>query len=337
MKVLHLPIGGQMTVVCPALRGIGVEATSVHFRQGKLHFVPDLCLNLEKRSEEVAAQMSKQFFEEAVKRYDVFHFHFGQTFFPDGSDLPYLKKKGKKLVIQHRGSDVRRLSVALKMKNPFVRIKKGRRMKEEYIRERLTMLSRYIDHAIVADYELYPYISGYYKHIHVIPNAVELSRFKPKYPSRMNKRPLIVHAPTNTNVKGTEFVLAAIKKLKEKGYRFDFRLVQKLKHADALKLYRSADIVIDQLNIGTYGVLSLEAMAYGKPVICYVNKNLLDKYPSKLPIINGNPENVYRRIRRLIKDPVMRHDIGKQSRSYVAQNHDAAHIARRLSDLYASL
>jgi glycosyltransferase involved in cell wall biosynthesis len=337
MRVLHLPIGGQMTVICPALRRIGIDAQSVHFRQGKLHFVPDLCLNLERYSDEEAANKSNSFFEEAVKRFDVFHFHFGQTFFPDGSDLPYLKQKGKKVVVQHRGSDVRRLSVAQEMKNPFARIKKGKRMKEEYIQERLTMLSRYIDHAIVADYELYPYISGYYKHIHVIPNAVELSRFKPKYPSRGNKRPLIVHAPTNTNIKGTEFVLAAIKKLKEKGYSFDFRLVQKLKHADALKLYRAADIVIDQLNIGTYGVLSLEAMAYGKPVICYVNKNLLDKYPPKLPIINGNPENVYRRIRRLIKDPAMRHDIGRQSRTYVALNHDVTHVAKRLAKLYASL
>lgn len=337
MKVLHLSFGGQMIEMCNALKDLGIDATSCHFRERTFRFKPDICLHLEKYSKEKMEEKRAEFFHQAVQDYDVFHFHFGETFFPDCSDLPILKEMGKKVVIQHRGSDVRVLAIARSFNNPFVRIKLGRSRKMSAIDTKLKELSSYIDHAIVADYELYPYIRGYYKNIHIIRQAINTNKFIPEYPSPLQDKPLIIHAPTDTNVKGTEYVLDAIKRLERKSLSFEFKLIEKMQHEEALKLYRTADIIIDQLLIGSFGIFSLEAMALGKPVVCYIRDGMDGKYPGKLPIVNANPDTLYDTLKYLIKNPEKRYKIGYRGRRYIEKHHDSVMIAKQLVDLYKSL
>lgn len=141
------------------------------------------------------------------------------------------------------------------------------------IRANLKTLSTYIDHAIVPDLELLPYIEPYYKKIHIVPRVIDASQFTPQYPSPQSL-PLIVHAPSQRELKGTEFLVAVVKRLKREGYKFEFRLIEKLPHAEAMKQYRRATIVVDQLLIGSYGNLSMEAMAMGKPAICFIRDDL---------------------------------------------------------------
>lgn len=337
MKVLHLSFGGQMIEMCNALKELGIDATSCHYREKTFRFKPDLCLHLDKCSGEKQEEKRAAFFHQAAQDYDVFHFHYGETFFPDRSDLPILKKMGKKVVIQHRGSDVRILSVARSFNNPYVRIKEGRSRRKSVIVNKLKDLSSYIDHVIVADHELYPYVKNYYKHVHIIRQAVNIKKLIPEYPSPLQDKPLIIHAPTNTNVKGTDYVLKAIKRMEKKGLSFNFKLIEKMKHEEALKLYRTADIIIDQLLIGSFGIFSLEAMALGKPVVCYIREGMTEKYPGKLPIINANPETLYDTLKYLVKHPEKRYKAGYRGRRYVEEYHDSLMIAKQLAALYKSL
>ncbi|GAK00997.1 hypothetical protein JCM19055_4134 [Geomicrobium sp. JCM 19055] len=46
-----------------------------------------------------------------------------------------------------------------------------------------------------------------------------------------------------------------------------------------MKAYQKATVVIDQLRIGSYANLTMESMALGKPVICYVREDLVSKFP----------------------------------------------------------
>ncbi len=334
MKVLHLPFGGQMTVLCRALREVGVDATACHFRSSKFGFQPDVLLPLESLPLKEQEARRRDFLKQAAEEYDVFHFHFGETFLPDCSDLAYLKERGKKLVMQHRGSDVRLLSVARSQGNPYVRVKKR---DPDQIVARLKQLSAWIDHAIVSDHELLAYVRDYYRHVHIIRQAIDLKRYTPAYPTEPKEEPLIIHAPSNQRVKGTSCVLSAISKLELMGFRFRFRLIANMPHMQAMECYRQADIVIDQLLIGAFGVFSLEAMAMGKPVICYIRDDLVSQYPPKLPIINANPDTLYQKLKKLLLHPERWHDLGVKGRRYVKQNHDALMIARQLADLYARL
>lgn len=335
MKVLHLPSGSDTGIITRTLRAQGIDATSCSFSSANYYdYLADVRLNLNKYPKIKAKEIRKAYFEEAIKNYDVFHFHFGSTFLSDKSDLKILSEAGKKLIVHHRGSEVRVLSKARSYNNPYVQTKKS--WPDEKIHANLKRLSAYIDFAIVPDEELKYYIKSYYKNIYVVPRTLNISQFKPQYPLSSDV-PLIVHAPSHREVKGTEFILKAIERLRRKGLKFEFVLIEKLPHVKALELYQRATIVIDQIRIGSYANLSMEAMAAGKVVVCYIRDDLRKQYPPELPIVSANPDTIYDVLKGLLRRPKQWRKLGKQGRSYVEQNHSPEKAAQKLIRIYNKL
>ncbi len=334
MRVLHISYGSPMIELSKGLQLREVQSTSCHFDKHPFNFKPDLCLNLNLHPVATRHAKINQYLQEAIQAYDIFHFHFGETFFPDKSDLEILKQAGKKMVVHHHGSDIRLLSVAQK-NNPYVRVKPE--WTEAKIKKNLSILSKYIDHAIVQDHELKGYISDFYKNIHVIPHAIDLNQFKPQYPPMKNAFPLVVHAPTKRNLKGTESIIEAVNQLKNTDLSFDFKLIEGMDHQETMKLLSAADIVIDQLRIGSYGYLSSEAMALGKPVICYIREDLKEKYPPELPIVHANPDTITTVLRNLINHPNQWNNIGVRGRTYVQNHHHTQKIINQYLDIYKKL
>lgn len=335
MKVLHLPYGIGMSTLSQALRNLGVDAASCSLKNNRYSYLADIQAHYAKSSPKQARQKRDAFFEEALEKYDIFHFHFGETFYPDKRDLKILKDHGKKLVVNHRGSDVRMLSVARSFNNPYVMVKSAWR-DENKILANLESLSAYIDHAIVNDHELLPYVGSYYKKVHILPHAIETGKFQPYYPAEDSK-PLIVHAPTHREIKGSQFVVDAVDRLRKDGFDFEFTLIEELPHQEAMQLYQKATIVVDQLLIGAYGHLSVESMAMGKPVVCYIRDDLRVTYPPDLPIISANPDTVYHVLKSLLQNPGQLRTLGQQGRAYVQHYHDLDQVARKLLQIYAEL
>ena len=80
------------------------------------------------------------------------------------------------------------------------------------------------------------------------------------------ERPVVLHAPSSRTRKGTEHVIAACEQLD-----CELEIVEGLDHREAFERYRDADVVVDQLNAGWYGVFAIEAMALGKPVVTFLH------------------------------------------------------------------
>lgn len=236
------------------------------------------------------------------------------------------------MVMHYAGSEVRIKSIA-RENNKFVRVNSCNEVKIAHAVERV---AKYIRTAIVADYELYPYVNQYFKRTVLIRHAIEPSIFKPSFPSIRKKKLVIIHAPTNDWVKGTDVILDAIAKLKSK-YDFEVKLVNNMQHKDAITIYKTADIVIDQILIGAHGVFALEAMALGKPVVCYIREDLRSSHPEELPIVSANPDDIYEQLKVLVENPELRRELGLRGREYVVKHHDSIKIAQQLIELYESL
>ena len=149
--------------------------------------------------------------------------------------------------------------------------------------------------------------------------------------------PLVVHAPTKRNLKGTEAIIEAVKQLKSNNFSFDFRLIEGMNHQQTMEQLAAADIVIDQLRIGSYGYLSSEAMAFGKPVICYIREDLKAKYPKELPIIHANPDTITTVLGELIIHPERWRDLGLRGRAYVQQYHHTQKVMDQYLSIYDQL
>ena len=155
-----------------------------------------------------------------------------------------------------------------------------------------------------------------------------MSAIAPAIPSAEKKRPLIVHAPSSRRRKGTEHVVAAVD-----GLDADFRLVEGLTHDEAFELYREADIVVDQLNAGWYGVFAIECLALGKPVVTFLHDEAVrrteEAYGVEVPVVSATAETLRERLRPLVEDAPLRHRIGAASRAYAERLHDIDAIAGR--------
>ncbi len=147
---------------------------------------------------------------------------------------------------------------------------------------------------------------------------------------------MIVHAPSSRRRKGTEHVLAAVE-----GLDADLELVEGLHHDEAFERYRAADVVVDQLNAGWYGVFAIEAMALGKPVVTFLHDEAVrrteEAFGTRVPLVPTTKETLREALRPLVVDPALRRRVGAESRAYVERVHDLERVADRLLALYARL
>lgn len=325
VRIVHAPteIAGQMGTLIDGLRQAGLQAWGYNWFHTYLNYHHDYVIKSE-------AYELKRMVDPVVRHADVFHFHNGNSFLVENRDIPLLHAAGKKMIMHHWGNDVRTGERSRQL-NPYP--VPANYMSDEEISRRLKFISSYIEHAIVQDYELYPHVSDYYKHVHVLPLACRVMEIPFEYPLPDIARPRIIHAPTNREFKGSEYVERAIAALQGK-VPFEYETIEKLSHKEAMKRYLEADIIIDQIVCGTYGMLSVEAMAMGKPVIAFVRDDVRSKLPVELPIIIANPDTIHDVLFDLLREPGKLHQTGVASRAYAERVHDVRRVIPQLVDIY---
>jgi glycosyltransferase involved in cell wall biosynthesis len=308
LRVTHCPVNvaGIPWENVQALRRKGVDARLVVFERGRLHHEADWSLD---RHGPLPLRLVQQLaaFARLAPRTDVFHFYFGLTLVPKSLQFPLLRLLRKKSVFHYLGSDIRG-------KTP----------------EDLAYGKR-ADAEIVGSYDAIRWVPE----AHVVPPGLDLRPFTAVPPSDA-ARPLVVHAPSNREKKGTRYVVDACAQLP-----VELDVVEGVPHEEARARYARADIVVDQLNAGWHGVFALEAMALGKPVVTHLKPDVVERsaegYGVRLPIVPATKETLVDALRPLIEQPALRRELGAASRAYVEQVHDVDRVADRLVDLYRSL
>jgi glycosyltransferase involved in cell wall biosynthesis len=308
LRVVHCPVNtaGVPWTNVQALRRRGVDAKLVVFNRYTLH--PEADWSLERRGSFLRRQATQwQALARLLPQTDVFHFVFGLTLVPQALQFPILRLFGKKSVMQYLGSDIRG-------KTPQ-QLSFGKKAGAE----------------IVGSYDAIRWVPD----AEVIPPGIDLAGISP-VPPLDRARPLVLHAPSSRRRKGTEHVIAAVA-----GLDADLEIVEGLHHDEAFQRYREADIVVDQLNAGWYGLLAIECMALGKPVVTFLHDEAAQRtaqaFGTTVPVVSATPETLRERLRPLVADAAERRRVGAASRAYVERVHDLERVTDRLLDVYARL
>lgn len=344
LRVLHCPtdVGGNPIGLAAAERALGVQSTVAVYTRSWLGHPADLELGVDGRNRYRDAARRLWFFVKALRRWDVFHFNFGQTLLPmvgrSGVDLPLLKAIGKRVFMTYQGCDARQAGFCTShfalsccggqqgrgLCSPADDAAKARRVAYAVAHaHRVFAVNPDLLH-VVPRAEFVPYAS-------VDPATVE-----PEPPSARG-RLVVLHAPTNRAIKGTAAVEAAASDLA--GHLdVEWRFVERLPHAEALARYAGADLVVDQLRVGWYGAFAVEMMARGKPVVCYVRPEDLRFVPTEmardLPLIQAKPDTLRDVLRDLLAHPERLRALGERSRRFVERWHDPRRIARAMIAVY---
>lgn len=365
LKVLHCPtaVAGNPYGLAKSERKVGLISKSISLTPTNAnHKVDELLVKKEDGFWKKLLARVKLFII-AKQDFDVVCFNFGQSLTPNMSvnklsylgwflnsplnfielcDLALLKKANKKIIFIFQGDDARQggfcrdnfeITFANEVDSNYYSTytdehKKWRINKIKKYADKIFYLNPDLGYVLPPEAEFMPYASVDYREwecfaSHNIPET-----------------PLILHAPSHQKVKGTKYVLDAVKRLEREGYKFNFELVN-LPFEEAKMRYKEADIIIDQLLAGWYGGFAVEAMALGKPVISYIREKDLSFIPlemkNDLPIINASPQNIYNKLKRYIENPELLNSIGLRSRSYIEKWHDPDKIVLQLISEYEKI
>jgi glycosyltransferase involved in cell wall biosynthesis len=309
LRSLHCPvnIGGIPATNVQALRRKGLEARLLMFRPPKLRSdVPDIVLNVPDgfwRRQLVQARA----FARVLPDTDLFHFYFGNTLIPRRLQFPVLRVTRRKSVLHYLGSDIRGKS------------------QEELV------WGKRADAEIVGSWDAHRWVPT----AHVVPPPIDLARYVAA-PPPANERVRIAHAPSNRAKKGTDAVIAACKELP-----VELDLIEGVKHDEARQRYTRADVIVDQLVVGWYGLFAIESMATGRPVITYLHDDAValteSAYSVQVPIVNATKDTLVEKLRPLVESAQLRRELGERGRAYVERVHDMDVIGDRLVEIYESL
>ena len=309
LTVVHAPVNtaGVPWQNVQALRRKGVDAKLVVFERYKLHPEADVDLGLADRGLGQRQLRQWRAFARLLPATDIFHFYFGLTLVPKSLQFPLLRAARKRSVYHFMGSDIR-----------------GKSPDELAYAQRAGA-------RIVGSYDAARWVPD----ADVVPPGIDLRDFEPAPPSDRD-RPLVVHAPSSRGRKGTEHVIAACEQLP-----VELEIVEGLHHDEARERYRAADLVVDQLNAGWYGLFAIEAMALGKPVLTFLHDEAVrrteEAFGVEVPIVPATKETLADDLRPLVESAEERRRIGAASRAYVERVHDIDRVADRLLGVYARI
>jgi glycosyltransferase involved in cell wall biosynthesis len=182
-----------------------------------------------------------------------------------------------------------------------------------------------------------------------IPNPLDTTLFFPKPAELHEGRKKVLLASGCDWRKGTEIALEALSQsndlqvsiisygedlnetlslAKSLGLRLD--VLPKTAHNDMRKYYWEADVVLDQFKCGSLGMVPLEAIACGRPVVTYVS--------SEYPEYEDFPLKDVRTSGEIVKAIGNANaQLWEKQYVYLKKNHDPSMIAKRIIGIYEEL
>jgi glycosyltransferase involved in cell wall biosynthesis len=184
-----------------------------------------------------------------------------------------------------------------------------------------------------------------------LPNPVDTELFYSKpIVQHYRKKKVLIASDSNWNVKGTDIVIRALSKIKDEvdvsiikyGVDFDrtitlalslnlhLNVLPKVPHNRLNEYYWSADVIIDQFRLGSLGMVSLEAIACGRPVITNVSSEYLEY--KDFPLKNVCTAE---KIADAIKD--CSEEVWRKEYDYIVMHHEPQKVMAGMGKIYTQL
>jgi glycosyltransferase involved in cell wall biosynthesis len=210
---------------------------------------------------------------------------------------------------------------------------------------------KHCDKILVSTPDILGIAKRYREDAEYLPNPIDPELFYPKPPvQKGKKKKVLIASDSNWSVKGTDIAIKALSKIKEevdvsivqhgKDYEkttalasslgLSLKILPKAPHEKLNEYYWDADVVIDRFALGSLGMVSLEAIACGRPALAYVSS----EYPENkdFPLKDLREEEA---IANTISN--LPSDLWEKEHLFLKKYHDVKNIESRLLSIYEEL
>ena len=356
MKILHLPsnVAGNAFGLAQGERQLGLDAKALSIGKSVYDFPSDLIIPAKQTLLSQLYHRAHVFLKTRTA-YDVYHFNFGSSLIHylslglNLADLPFYSKDAVK-VVTYQGCDARQKDETIK------RIKgtsqqaaclydgchdgicnSGKR--DDRRRRAIDKMMLHCQHAFALNPDLLHFLPEDKASFlpYTIPN---FDAIQPKLNVFFEHDKItIIHAPTQRVAKGSAYVIEAVEALQEKfPNKISFKLVENMPYEEALAIYKTADLVIDQLLIGWYGGLAVEVMKMGIPVAAYINlddlKFLPPGFADDIPVLHITKDTIFQVLEGMVNHREMLIEYGQRAKAFVERWHDPKYVATLTKKVY---
>ncbi|SDZ38003.1 Glycosyl transferases group 1 [Micromonospora pattaloongensis] len=241
------------------------------------------------------------------------------------ADLPALRRAGIKLALLAHGSEIRHPGRHLER-----HAESGFRDAPEELVARLTEVTeknrRTAEESGLPLFVTTPDLLDDVPWATWAPLVLDVDAWACDRPILERTRPLVLHAPSTRWTKGTDRILSDLQDLHDRKI-IEFRLIEGLPWSEMQALVKDADVVIDQLVMGSYCTFACEGMAAGKAVISYLDEDVHRRVDVRPPIVSATPSTVVKAIETLLDDRAAGARLGAEGVAYVREHHDGRRTA----------
>jgi glycosyltransferase involved in cell wall biosynthesis len=210
---------------------------------------------------------------------------------------------------------------------------------------------KHCDKILVSTPDILGIAKRYREDAEYLPNPIDPELFYPKPAfQKGKKKKVLIASDSNWSVKRTDIAIKALSKIKEevdvsvvqhgKDYEkttalasslgLSLKILPKAPHEKLNEYYWDADVVIDRFALGSLGMVSLEAIACGRPALAYVSS----EYPENkdFPLKDLREEEA---IANTISN--LPSDLWEKEHLFLKKYHDLKNIESRLLSIYEEL
>ena len=173
----------------------------------------------------------------------------------------------------------------------------------------------------------------------VIPNPLIIP--ENYHPIKIDERKVVIFLGINTlnyDKKGYRYFEEALGKINKKySDKVEVKITRNLPFNEYINHITNCDILLDTIFAYDQGYNALEAMARGKVVFTGAEKEFVEHYQLTKPVnINALPdaESIYKELEKLVLNPKLIEEIGKNARMFIEKEHHYKNIAQKYLDAW---
>ena len=166
-----------------------------------------------------------------------------------------------------------------------------------------------------------------------LPVAIDTEVWASERIPLVREVPVVVHAPSREVMKRSDLIDEALMNLHEQG-AITYRRITGVPNSEMPSVLAGADVLVDAVGTGNYGVAACEGMASGCVVVSYIDSQVADFVSHEtgrdLPIVHTEPNEVSDTILRIIDDRPRYQALAAAGLPFVTEIHDGARSAESL-------
>lgn len=170
-----------------------------------------------------------------------------------------------------------------------------------------------------------------------LPLTVDLAAWRSSRPAFSGGVPRVMHVPSRgiPPIKGSAYIDPVLRELHASG-KIVYLRPERRRHVAMPTLVEQADIIVDQIQTGSYGVAAVEGMAAGRLVVGYLGADVKALLPEPPPIVDAEPA-VFAEVMETILADVERYSASASSGpTYAERWHSGLASAQALTQFLGS-